>query len=45
VVRPPPGAVLRPPISLRSIALGRTGRNASTTDSDTIVWRAQQEKS
>ena len=38
----PDGTVLRPPISLRSIALVRTGRSASTTDSDTIVCLAQQ---
>jgi len=41
----PDGAVFRPPISLKSMALGRTGRSASTTDNDTIVCRAQQAKS
>jgi hypothetical protein len=41
----PDCAAFRPPISLRSISLGRTGCSASTTDSDTIVCRAQQAKS
>jgi hypothetical protein len=43
--RPLSGSVVRPPISLSSIALGRTGRSASTTESATIVCRAQQAKS
>ena len=34
----------RAPISCRSIAAGRTGLSAWTTESGTTVWRAQQEK-
>ena len=41
----PDAAVFRPPISLRSMALGRTGCSASTTDNATIVCRAQHAKS
>ena len=34
----------RAPISCRSIAAGRTGLSAWTTESGTTVWRAQHEK-